>query len=88
MSDPRQRPLAADRRRFEVTVRNGIGDEAVVVVDASAHLKVTCYTGCAILQARRVIPDEKPWTVGPWVEIAGPAPAVKVPDLQPAPTCP
>ena len=64
-------PKRPNRRRFKVTVVNGAGDEALVTIDVRVDRPPNCYTGPAILKARRVIPDEKPWTVGPWVEGAG-----------------
>lgn len=73
-ADPSDAPLAPDRRRFKVTVANGIGDEAVVTIDILHDRLTSAYTGPAILKARRVLPDEKPWKVGPWIEQARPLP--------------
>jgi len=47
-------------------VKNAIGDEAEVTVMIAEGFKPTTYNGPASLQARKVIPDIKPFTVMEW----------------------
>lgn len=50
--------METNKRKFRVRVSNGLRDECEVTVSVAKRRTIA---GFAILTARRVIPDVKPW---------------------------